>query len=64
MNTQTVSQVFRSAHCFVREIFEEMFHSNLKGYVDDAMFVFLLGTEVWGPEGNKTFVIELAVKSM
>ena len=31
---------------------------------EDAMFVFLLGTEVWGPEGNKTYVIELAVKSL
>ena len=31
---------------------------------EDAMFVFLLGTEVWGPEGNNTYVIELAVKSL
>ena len=33
MNIQTVSQRFRSVRFFVREIFEEMFYSNLQGYV-------------------------------
>ena len=33
MNIQTVSQRFGSVQSFVREIFEEMFHSNLYGYV-------------------------------
>ena len=29
MNIETVSQRFRSVRCFVLEIFEEMFYSNL-----------------------------------
>ena len=33
MNNQTVSQRFRSVRCFVREIFEEMFYSNPRGFV-------------------------------
>ena len=47
MNIQRVSQKFSSVRCFVREIFEKMFYSNLAMY-REAMFMSLQQ-----PEDNK-----------
>ena len=73
MNIQSVSQRFRSVQCFVREIFEEMFYSNLKGYVWSKFIRLCMETpclclseehKYGGRKLTKTYVIEFSIKSL
>ena len=64
MNTQTVSQRFRSVRCFVREMFAEMFYSNFEGYVwRHHVCVPRRGTNIAVAKLTKTYVIEFAISS-
>ena len=60
MNIQTVSQIFRSVQCFVREIFEECFTQIYKAMYGsgDAMFVSL----IWRPEASKNICHRVSYK--
>ena len=52
---------------FRAEIFEEMFYSNShsKALCGDAMFVSLLGAQIWRPEANKKDMsLSFAIKSL
>ena len=65
MNNQTVSQRFRSVRCFVREIFEEMFYSNPRGFVlKRHVCVSLRGVNIAAEGLQKHMSLSFAIESL